>query len=49
MSARGRLVRAVVGMPALLGQGQRAFVFLADGGVEEAPVAQAHLGGDVAE
>ena len=33
----------------LLGQGERAFVFGADGGVEQPAVAQAHLGGDVAE
>ena len=32
------------GAEALLGQGQRPFVVGADGGVEQSPVAQAHLG-----
>ncbi len=49
MSASGRLILAVVGVRACcLGQVEGAFVLGADGGVEQSPVAQAHLGGDVA-
>lgn len=49
MSVSGRLIRPVAGVRAYCGQVEGPFVLGSDGGVEQAPVAQAHLGGHVAE